>query len=174
MAVFWVLNELESSKRIYPVREYEPDMEYFKYTILPEPKLDENLILKIEFMPRKNTKNTILQFSSGNGLQIEPPEGMKMKEKYPDVYLLDIGDLEKDKKYEYDLKLKITKTGYWKKRISLSADEGNIFASATRFIKVSVKGGRIEDWDFKTVWKRTYHYLRHLFKTKRNSQNEEG
>jgi len=139
----------------FVIYKYGPVKECLRYTILPEPRLNEELILKIELILREDAKDAVLKLFLPNGLQIEPPEGMEIRKESTHTYLLTVGGLEGGKRYEYDLKLRIARTGYWRSRISLRADGGGSFVtSAARFIKVDKEGGRIEDWDFETFWER--------------------
>jgi hypothetical protein len=161
---------LLGGKPPYPVVYATNYIKDFKYTILPEPIVHKALFLRIEFVILKDVNDAMLSLSLPGEFLIEFPENVKI-EKEEDTYKIFLGSLKKDKMYIYNFKLRITKTGYWGSPCRLDAKDAYIdnflpkvdssicLLATARFIKVTEKGGRIENWDFETLWKRIRYYL---------------
>jgi hypothetical protein len=120
---------------------------YFRCTFLSEPVLNKQLTLKIEFELLKDIKNAQLYFDFPEVFQIAPfPEKDTF---FSTPWCILLGDLMKDHKYEYQYKLRITKTGYWRSSCRIDSNPILIDLGQVMYIEVTPEGGRIEDYDFR-------------------------
>lgn len=129
---------------------------YFHYTLVSEIGLNKEMILKIEFELSRSLRDAhiVIDFPIEFLIYSTKEEEKNLYPSWPWISMpfgniISVGDLSKNKKYEYNFRIKATKAGYYhtscwvRGSTFLYAGAGGLH----RDVEVTPEGGRIMDYN---------------------------